>query len=148
MLLVPPPLIFVLALDKLAEPCIALAFPDSWTGHVDVGHVAIAHHALNANFLLRGRILWSVHVLHWLWGVHGWVGTVEERSRADRGLLAVRRRRTWREELGLVGVGTGLRDGRLAVWGGCGLRTRGRLGALGTADSGGLLRVVQGAPGD
>lgn len=108
MLLVPPPLIFVLALDKLAEPSIALAFPDSWAGHVDVGHVAIAHHALDANFLLRGRILRSVNVLHLLRGVHGWVGTVEKLSRAERGLLAVRRRRTWRENLGLLRVGTGL----------------------------------------
>src|SRR5882757_583896 len=108
MLLVPPPLIFVLALDKLAEVSIALAFPDSWTGHVDVGHVAIAHHALDANFLLRGRILWSVNVLHLLWRVHGWIGTVEELCWTDRGLLAVRRRRTWRENLGLLRVGTGL----------------------------------------
>ena len=108
MLLVPPPLIFVLALDKFAECSIAFTFPDSWAGHVDVGHVAIAHHALDANFLLRGRILWSVNVLRLLWGEHGGVRTVEELRWADRGPLTVRRRRTGREDLGLLRVGTRL----------------------------------------
>lgn len=108
MLLVPPPLLFVLAFDELAEVSIALAFPDSWAGHIDVGHVAIAHGALDANFLLRGRILCSVNVLHLLWGEHGWIGTVEGLCWADRDLLGGRRRRTWWEDFGLLRVVIGL----------------------------------------
>lgn len=103
-LLVPPPLIFVLAFDEFAETSIALAFPDSWAAHVDVGHITIAHHALNTNFLLRGRIPWFVDVLHLLWGDNGRIGTVEGLSRAGGGLLGGGRRRARWEDLGLLRV--------------------------------------------
>ena len=106
-LFVPPPLIVVLALDELAKRSITLAFPDSWTGHVDVGHVAIAHHALNANFLRRGRVWWSVDILHLLRGDHGRIGTVELGWADGRLLGGGRGRALWRD-LRLLKVHVGL----------------------------------------
>jgi hypothetical protein len=106
-LLIPPPLLIVLTLNELAKRYITFALPDPWAGRVDVGHVPIAHRALNTNLFLRDRILRPVDVWYLLWGEHGRVGTVEGLGWA-RGLLRGRRRRAWWEDLGLLRVHAGL----------------------------------------
>jgi hypothetical protein len=105
--LVPPPLLFVLALDELANFNITFTFPHSWADYVDVSHVSIAHHALDADLLLRGHILWSIGVLHLLWGEYGRVGAIEGLGLANGG-RGGGRRRTWWEDLGLLWVHGGL----------------------------------------
>jgi hypothetical protein len=47
--------LFLLTADDFLIPDVALAGPDARTGYIDVGHVAVAHHALDADLLDGGR---------------------------------------------------------------------------------------------